>query len=66
MTGSRLDLLPMKNTSRKGCRENKNTHFIFSNFFRESCRLRDNVEKFPRARKVINGKMAHAHCMLDN
>jgi len=26
--------------------ENQNTHFMFGNFFRESCRLWDNVVKF--------------------
>jgi Fe-S oxidoreductase len=28
-----LNLLRMKNVSDKSCRENKNTHFIFNNFF---------------------------------
>ena len=32
---------------RKSCTENKNTHFIFNNFFfsRKWCRLRDNAKK---------------------
>ena len=32
-------------------RENQNTHFVFSNFifFRKSCRLVENVEKYCRA-----------------
>jgi len=35
--------------SDKYCRENQNTHFILSNFFRKSCRLWGNVEKYCRA-----------------
>jgi len=43
---SPLFLLRMRNVSYKGCRENQNVHFMFSNsFFRKSCRLWDNVEK---------------------
>ena len=33
MTISRWIILRMKNVSNKSCRENQNTHFIFSNFF---------------------------------
>jgi len=29
----------MRNISDKSCRENQNTHFMFSNFFWKSCRL---------------------------
>ena len=37
---SRLFLLIMRNVSDKSCRENQNTHFVFSDFFlRKSCRL---------------------------
>ena len=36
----------MKNLSDKSCRENQNTHFMFKEFFRESCCLRDHVEKY--------------------
>ena len=39
-------LLRMRNVSDKGCRENKNTHFLFNNFFRKSCRLWVNVENY--------------------
>jgi len=43
---SRYILLRMRNVSDASCRENQNTHFIFGDiFFRESCRLLDNVEK---------------------
>jgi Na+/melibiose symporter-like transporter len=39
---------------------------VFSNFFfRKSCRLWDNVEKYCRAGRVTDDNMAHAHCMLD-
>jgi hypothetical protein len=33
---------------RQSCRQNQNTHFMFNKFFRESCRLWDNVEKYCR------------------
>jgi len=32
--------------------ENQNTHFMFGNFFRESCRLWDSVEKCCTARQA--------------
>jgi len=35
-------------------------------FFRKSCRLWDNVEKYGRGREATGDNMAHAHCMLDN
>jgi len=35
-------------------------------FFRKSCRLWDNVEKYCRAGQAKAGNMAHAHCVLDN
>ena len=42
-------LLRKWNVSDKICRENQNTHFMFNNFFfRQSCRLWDNVEKCGR------------------
>ena len=34
--------------------------------FKNSFRLRDNVEKYCRAGQAIDGNMAHAHSMLDN
>jgi hypothetical protein len=64
---SRSFLLRMKNISDNSCREHRNAHFISNNviFFRKYCLLWDNVEKYYRARKATNGKMAHAHCMPD-
>jgi len=35
-------------------------------FFRKSCSLWDNVEKYGGAWKATDDKMALAHCMLDN
>ena len=34
-------------------------------FFRKSCRLRDNMEKYCRARQATDDNMVHAHCTLD-
>jgi hypothetical protein len=42
----------MRNVSDKSCRKNENTHFVFNNFFRESFRLLDNVEKYGRTRQA--------------
>ena len=41
---SRSLLLRLRNFSDKSCRENRNTHFIFGNFFLELCRLWSNVK----------------------
>jgi hypothetical protein len=57
---SRVFLPRMRNVSDKTCRENQNTHFLFSNFFWTSCRLWDNVEKYCKV-----GQATYAHCMLD-
>jgi hypothetical protein len=41
------------------------THILYPlPFFRKSCRLWDNMEKYYRAWQTT-GNMAHAHCMLD-
>ena len=40
------------------------THFVFSNFFRKSCRLWD-VENFFRLGQATNDIMESAHIMLD-
>jgi hypothetical protein len=66
LTISRSVLLRMRNVSDKSCRENQNTHFVFSKFFpRKSCRLWDNVEKYYRAGQVTDGnikrRMRNAH-----
>ena len=42
-------LLRMRNIFNKSSRENQNTHFVFSNFFRKSCRYWDKVEKYDTA-----------------
>jgi len=52
--------------SDKSCTGNQHTHFMFSNFFfRKSCLLWDNVEKYRRVTKTTDDNMVHAHCMLD-
>jgi len=67
MIMSRSVLLRMKNVSDKICKENQNSHFMFSSFFffRKSYRLWDNVEKYDTARQITDGNMAHAHWLLD-
>jgi hypothetical protein len=43
------------------------THILCSTtFFRKSCRLWDNVEKYCRAGQATDGNMAHAHCIMDD
>ena len=43
------------------------THILcLVNFFRKSCRLWDNVEKYCGAGQAADDNMAYAHCMLDN
>jgi len=59
-------LLTIRNTLDKACRENQNTHFMFNNVFRKSCRLSDNVEKYCTAGQAADDNMAHANFMLDN
>jgi hypothetical protein len=54
--------LRMRNVSDKICRENQNTYFVFSNFFRKWRRLWENVNKWIRARQAKDDNMAHAHC----
>jgi len=57
-------LLRMKSVSDKSCRENQNTHCAFNIFFRKSCRLWENVEKYCTVGRATDG-MAHEYCMLD-
>jgi hypothetical protein len=54
---SRSFLLRMTNISDRNCRENKNTQFVFNNFFfpRKLCRLQDNVEKYCRPGQATAG-----------
>ena len=47
----------MRNISDKSSRENRNTCFIFNKSVRKSCRLRDNVEKYGRARQATDDDM---------
>jgi hypothetical protein len=39
------------------------THILCSMFFKKSCCLWDNVEKYCRAEQTTNDNMAYAHCM---
>jgi hypothetical protein len=52
----------MRNVSRKCCRENQNTHFIFNNFFVENRAVYEiNAEKYGTARPqtaIQNGARA--------
>jgi len=43
------------------------THILYSiTFFRKSCRLWDNVQKYCTSEQATGDNMAHAHFMLDN
>ena len=57
-------LLRIRNVSEKVA-QNIETHFMFRMFFRNSCHVRDNVEKSGTAGQATDDNMAHAHCMLD-
>jgi len=47
--------------------ENLKTHILcLLTFYRKSCCLWHNVEKYGAARQATNGNMAYAHIMLDN
>ena len=56
----------MRNVSDKSCRENQNTHFVFSNFFSfENHAVYEIVwKKYGRIRQATYDNMAPAHCML--
>jgi len=43
----------MRNGLDKSCRENQNTNFIFSNVFRKSRSLEDNVEEYDKLQMTI-------------
>ena len=62
---SRTVFLRMKNVSDNICRGNQNTHFMFKTFFRKSCLLWGNVEKYCKAGQSTDDNMSHVHCMLD-
>jgi hypothetical protein len=56
----------MRNVTDKFVEKIKTQKFVFNNFFfRKSCHLRDNVEKYCRAGQATDDYMAHAHCPLD-
>jgi hypothetical protein len=63
---SRSVLLRMRNVSDKSCTENQNTHFLCSVtlFFRKSCRLWDNVEKYGRDREANVLRRKRLECWL--
>ena len=68
MIMSRSVLLRMRNDSGRVVEETK-AHILCSItffFFRKSCRLWHNVEKYCRTGQATDGNMAHAHCMPDN
>jgi len=50
MVISRSVRLGMRDVSDKRCRGNQNSNFLFHTFFQKSCHLRNNVEKYGRAR----------------
>ena len=50
---SRSFLFRMRNVTRESCKENQNTHFMFRNCFRKSCRWRY-VEKYSRVTKATD------------
>jgi hypothetical protein len=60
---SRSIPLRMRNVSDKSCRENQNTHFVFSNFFFLIVPSCDNAEKYCRGGETLGAELAH--CMLD-
>jgi len=56
----------MRKVPDKRFSENRQKYFVLKNFFRKSCRLWDNVEKYCRAGQDTDGSMEQAHCMLDD
>jgi len=58
----------MRNVSEKKIVEEIKTCIlcsIYIYFFRKSCRLWDNVEKYCTAGQATDDNMEHAHCKLD-
>jgi len=58
----------MRNCSDKSCRENQNTHIVFSNSLppRKSCRLWGKVDKnIVESDRPQMNNTAHTHCVLD-
>jgi hypothetical protein len=59
-------LLRMKNVSGKSCRETRNTHFMFNNFFIwKIVPFMKWSGKMLWGEQTTNDNMAHAHCVLD-
>jgi len=56
-------ILRMRSVSDKSCKENQN--ILRQIFFRKSCRLWGNVDKYCTVGEATDDKMRHAHCMLD-
>jgi hypothetical protein len=66
---SRWILLRMRSVWDKSCRENQNTHFMFSSLFfprRKLCRLWKKCGENVVEPDIPHDDMAHAHCMPDN
>ena len=57
----------MSNVPDESCRENQNTHFVFSNFFFFENRAVYEImwQKYCRAGQATDDSMARVHCMLD-
>jgi hypothetical protein len=55
----------MRNVFRQNCRENQNTHFVFSNVFKNHTVFLVNVEKYDRTGEVTDENMQYAHFTLD-
>jgi len=62
---SRSFNLVMRNVTDKICRKYQSKHSIFSNYFQQSWRLWDNVEKYCTAEQGRDNNIAHAQCKLD-
>jgi hypothetical protein len=58
----------MRNFSDKTFTGNKNTHFVFTNFFFFENRAGYEImwKKFVEGGQATDDNMVHAHCMLDN
>jgi hypothetical protein len=63
---SRWILLRMRNVSDKSCRENQNTHFVFSNFLSKTVPFVRLCGRYCGSTQAIDDNMAPSQCMLDN
>jgi len=55
----------MRNVSDKICRENHETHFIFSTVFSKIVAFYETMWEHFRDWQATDDNMAHAHCMLE-